>query len=83
MVELAPPDIDTVVPCRAREEMKRERVVWPAVRVFPAIEGIEAGKPEIRHSVSAFLKIASRVGLHLIFRQTIKLSQPDSGTAWN
>ncbi len=76
VVELAPPGTETAL-FRAEfaEEMKREKGMDPALLARRAIEGIEAGKLEIRPGVSNVLKIASRVAPGFMFKQMIKLSQ--------
>ncbi|CAB3809863.1 SDR family oxidoreductase [Paraburkholderia fynbosensis] len=81
VVELAPPGTETpLFRGEFAEEMKGERGMDVSVLVKHAIEGIEAGKPEIRPGLSNLLKIASRVAPHFMFRQMVKLGRPESST---
>jgi uncharacterized oxidoreductase len=76
IVELAPPGTETpLFRGEFAEEMKNEKGMDVDVLVKHAIEGIEAGKPEIRPGVSNVLKIASRVAPNFMFRQMVKLGR--------
>ena len=77
VVELAPPGTETpLFRGEFAEEMKGEKGMNVSVLAKRAIEGIEAGKLEIRPGVSNILKIASRVAPHFMFRQMVKLGRP-------
>jgi uncharacterized oxidoreductase len=76
VVELAPPGTETpLFRGEFAEEMKSEKGMDPKVLVRRAIEGIEAGKTEIRPGPSNILKIASRLAPDFIFKQMIRLSK--------
>lgn len=82
VVELAPPGTETpLFRGEFAEEMKGEKGMDPAVLVQRAIEGIEAGKTEIRPGPSNILKIASRLAPGFMFKQMVRLSKLRSGTA--
>lgn len=76
VVELAPPGTETpLFRGEFAEEMKGEKGMDPKVLVRQAIEGIEAGKTEIRPGPSNILKIASRLAPDFMFKQMIRLSK--------
>ena len=76
VVELAPPGTETpLFRGEFAEEMKGEKSMDPKVLVRQAIEGIEAGKTEIRPGLSNMLKIASRLAPGFMFKQMIRLSE--------
>jgi uncharacterized oxidoreductase len=82
VIELAPPGTETpLFRAEFAEEMKREKGMNPLVLARRAIEGIEAGKSEIRPGLSNVLKIASRVAPHFMFQKMVKLSQLRSKAA--
>ncbi|MGY3539761.1 putative oxidoreductase [Bradyrhizobium sp. USDA 4515] len=82
VVELAPPGTETpLFRGEFAEEMKGEKGMDPAVLVQRAIEGIEAGKTEIRPGPSNILKVASRLAPGFMFKQMVRLSKLRSGTA--
>lgn len=74
VVELAPPGVETpLFRGEFAEEMKDEKAMDPALLVRLAIEGIEAGKLEIRPGVSNLLSIMSRVAPQFMLKQMMKL----------
>ncbi|WP_431015404.1 SDR family oxidoreductase [Bradyrhizobium pachyrhizi] len=76
VVELAPPGTETpLFRGEFAEEMKGEKGMDPKVLVRRAIEGIEAGKTEIRPGPSNILKIASRLAPGFMFKQMMRLSK--------
>lgn len=76
VVELAPPGTETpLFRGEFAEEMKGEKGMDPEMLVRRAIEGIEAGRTEIRPGPSNILKIASRFAPGLIFRQMVRMSK--------
>jgi len=76
VVELAPPGTETrLFRGEFAEEMKGEKGMDPAVLVRRAIEGIEAGKSEIRPGPSNLLMIASRIAPNFMFKQMVKMSR--------
>ncbi|WP_323989368.1 SDR family NAD(P)-dependent oxidoreductase [Nguyenibacter sp. L1] len=82
VVELVPPGTETpLFRGEFAKEMKGEKGMDPKVLVRRAIEGIEAGKTEIRPGPSNILKIASRLAPNFMFKQMIRLSQLRPGVA--
>lgn len=82
VIELAPPGTETpLFRAEFAEEMQGEKGMDPALLVHRAIQGIEAGKLEIRPGLSNVLKIASRVAPRFMFSQMIKLSRLDAKAA--
>ena len=76
VVELAPPGTETpLFRGEFAEEMKGEKGMDPKALVRRAIEGIEAGKTEIRPGPSNILKVASRLAPEFMFKQMIRLSK--------
>lgn len=76
VVELAPPGTETpLFRGEFAEEMKGEKGMDPKALVRRAIEGIEAGKTEIRPGPSNIMKIASRLAPEFMFKQMIRLSK--------
>ena len=82
VVELAPPGTETpLFRGEFAEEMKGEKGMDPKVLVHRAIEGIEAGKTEIRPGLSNILKIASRLAPGFMFKQMVRMSKLRPGPA--
>lgn len=82
VVELAPPGTETpLFRGEFAEELKGEKGMDPKALVRRAIEGIEAGKTEIRPGLSNILKIASRLAPGLMFRQMVRMSKLRPGQA--
>ncbi|PVX83261.1 MULTISPECIES: SDR family oxidoreductase [Paraburkholderia] len=81
IVELAPPGTETpLFRGEFAEEMKGEKGMDVSVLVKHTIDGIEAGKQEVRPGLSNVLKIASRVAPQFMFRQMVKLGRPRSSS---
>jgi uncharacterized oxidoreductase len=74
VVELAPPGVETpLFRGEFAEEMKRQKGMDVKVLAKHAIEGIEAGKLEIRPGLANVLKIMSRVAPQFMFKQLAKV----------
>ena len=77
VVELAPPGVDTpLFRGEFEEEMKGRKAMDVAVLVRRAIEGIEAGRLEIRPGISNVLKAMSRIAPDFMFKQMVKMAKP-------
>ena len=74
-IELAPPGVETpLFRGEFAEEMKRQKVMEATVLVKRAIDGIEAGKLEIRPGLSDVLKAMSRIAPQFMLRQMAKMA---------
>ena len=79
VVELAPPPVETsLFRGEFSQEMKGEKAMAPEVLARRAVEGIEAGRLEIRPGVSNVLNIMGRVAPSFIFSQMSKLGRAPS-----
>ena len=76
VVELAPPGTETPLFREEFErEMRGEKAMDPKLLAQRAIDGIEAGRLEIRPGVANVLKLMSRVAPGFMLRQMTKLSR--------
>ena len=77
VVELAPPGTETpLFRGEFEQEMKGQKGMDVTVLAKRAIEGIEAGKLEIRPGLSNVLKVMSRVAPGFMLKQMVKMSKP-------
>jgi uncharacterized oxidoreductase len=76
VVELAPPGTETpLFRGEFEQEMRGEKAMDPKVLAQRAIDGIEAGKLEIRPGLANVLKIMSRIAPSFMLGQMTKLSR--------
>jgi uncharacterized oxidoreductase len=77
VVELAPPGVETpLFRGEFAEETRGQKAMDVTVLVKHAIEGIEAGKLEIRPGLSNVLKAMSRIAPAFMLRQMTNMSRP-------
>ena len=76
IVELAPPAVETkLFRGEFEREMQGQKAMDPSRLVRRMIEGIEAGKTEIRPGIANLLKALSRVAPDLMLRQLARMSR--------
>jgi len=82
VVELAPPGVETpLFRGEFAEEMRGQKAMDVTVLGEHAIDGIEAGKLEIRPGLSNVLRTMSRLAPGFMLRQLVKMSRPAGGGA--
>jgi uncharacterized oxidoreductase len=77
VIELAPPGVETeLFRGEFAEETKGQKAMPVATLVKHAIDGIEAGKLEIRPGLANVLKVMSRVAPNFMLNQLAKMTKP-------
>lgn len=77
VIELAPPGVETpLFRDEFAEEMKGQKAMKPEELVRRAINGIQAGKLEIRPGQSNILKLMSRISPDFMFKQMVRMTKP-------
>ena len=77
VIELAPPAVETpLLRGEFAEEMKGQKGMDVAVLAKRTIDGIEAGKLEIRPGLSNVLKAMSRIAPQFMLNQMAKMAKP-------
>lgn len=77
VVELAPPGVETpLFRGEFAQEMKGQKAMDVAVLARRAIDGIEAGRLEIRPGQSNLLKVMGRIAPDLMFKQMVRMAKP-------
>jgi uncharacterized oxidoreductase len=79
VIELAPPGVETpLFRAEFEKEMAGQKGMDVKVLARLAIEGIEAGREEIRPGLSNVLKVMSRLAPNFMLRQLAKAGRPKS-----
>jgi uncharacterized oxidoreductase len=77
VIELAPPPVETpLLRGEFEEQMKGRKAMDVTVLAERAIDGIEAGRLEIRPGLSNVLKAMSRIAPQFMFNQMSRVSRP-------
>ncbi|HTB65730.1 MAG TPA: SDR family NAD(P)-dependent oxidoreductase [Steroidobacteraceae bacterium] len=81
VIELAPPAVETpLLRGEFANEMKDQKAMDVRILAKRAIDGVEAGKLEIRPGLSNVLKAMSRIAPQFMFKQLAKAAQPKKTT---
>jgi uncharacterized oxidoreductase len=82
VIELAPPAVETpLLRGEFAKEMQGQKAMDVKTLAARAIEGIEAGKLEIRPGLSNVLKAMSRIAPQFMLKQMVKMAKPQKVAA--